>query len=301
MGLRASGLLIAILCGAPVATPIQAADNGTKETEAVIRADIDGNGFPDRIDRMIFQRPVGLRMVSVDGGLRCREHTVDETEKIARFILYPDARLPGRVIFEHRIGIGGVTSREVQLEPVGDLDGDGRADFVFRAADDTSQEIVFLLQKPGRFKAIYTGTFDVHEVRLTDTHEIVRFEIGGGGQQVLSRWNPAREIFEALAYGWITGDCVRIRWSPDPQSEAVGVVHRGHLVEIEDGAQDPGNSPTGGELRPPAGPDRPPSSPEKGLAATGSRPEWRRVRHGAVEGWISTRYLSVTSPTKEFR
>jgi CBS domain-containing protein len=264
-----------------------------QDQDTEIRADIDGNGIPDRIVEVSYQKAV--LTYRVEGKLRCEPQTT--MGHFVRYILYRDSRKPGKVIFDHQVGSGDESYWWVKLKLADDLNQDGLRDLIFSAKDDTTEEIVFLLQKPRSFKAVYMGAFGVIDEGLNDQKEIVQREIGGKGRQwLLGRWNPAREVFEGLRIGWITPNCVRIRAEPHSKAKVVGVALKGDIVRIvEDGQEIAGDDEVEGEAScecPPAIQSSPKVTPPPG---------WRQVRLNDTEGWVSTRYLSLTSPTKEFK
>jgi len=270
---------------------LRSAQGQDQDTE--IRADIDGNGTPDRIVRVFDEKPTVI--YRVERTLRCR--AVATTGHFVRYILYRDSQKTGRVIFSHLYGSTEASYWRVKLELAEDLNRDGMRDFIYSAKEDTTEEIVFLLQKPRSFKAVYVGALGLTEEELNDQKEIVQHEIGGKGRQwLLGRWNPEREVFEGVRIGWITRNCARIRAEPHSKAKVVGVALKGDIVRIvEDGQEIAGDEEVEGEAScecPPAIQSTPKVTPPPG---------WRQVRLNDTDGWVSTRYLSLTAPTKEFK
>ena len=74
------------------------ADLKLPSSKTVIKADINGNGIPDRVVATYFTRPV----LAIDS---YRAHTCKTVPgKFVRYTMYPDGQKSGKVIFEQQYG-----------------------------------------------------------------------------------------------------------------------------------------------------------------------------------------------------
>jgi hypothetical protein len=227
-----------------------------------LRADINGDSRMDKIVKVKDVQPAYT--LGNSGGCKIT------TGHYIKYLLFLDGQREPITVFNHKYGTEEADYWQYKLEVLKDLNMDGKSDLIYYAGDDTSQEYVFLLQKPSSFKAIYAGTMDNGIYELNKRHEIV--EVDHAKQQakwkVVGRWNPKKEVFEGLSINWITADCVRMRAAPELNSKPLHLFFQHDIVPVDSSA---------------------------------SKQEWKKVKLGDQEGWINARYLSNSSPTKEFK
>jgi hypothetical protein len=173
------------------------------------------------------------------------------------------SKAPRKLMFEHRIGTDLAIYWVRHIREVRHLNQDGNPDLVFYAGDDTSDDTVILLLKKDHVKAIYTG--DQGFSRVDRSQQVPGTQFDDRGQPA-SKWDPAREVFVGQGILWTTRDCVTLRRSPHAQGEVVSVLRDAEVVTP---LEQQGN--------------------------------WQKVRwFGDRTGWIETRDLSNTSPTRIF-
>lgn len=165
------------------------------------------------------------------------------------------------LIFEHKIGTNLATYWVHHISEVRHLNRDGNVDLVFYQGDDTSDETVLLLMRPNQVKAIYAGVNGLSRDLRPDTIG----SITRNGQQV-SRWDPDREVFVGNGIAWTTDSCVPLRKTPDANGEIIKALWEHEVVQL--------------------------------ISKQGN---WQKVSwEGDDAGWIDSRQLSITSPTKIF-
>jgi hypothetical protein len=164
-------------------------------------------------------------------------------------------------LFEYKTGNNLATYWVNYIREVRHLNRDGNTDLVFYAGDDTSDEIVLLLMQPNQVKAVYAGSTGHSRESRTDTiGEIVR-----NGKQ-LSRWDPEREVFVGDGIAWTVESCVPIRKTPDAKGEILLSLSEHQVVML---------------------------SEQQG--------KWQKIAwEDGTEGWVETRQISKTSPTRIF-
>jgi len=236
------------------------------ERKPEFSGDLDGDKVADRILRAKYEAPA----LALAGDGECRQ-------TVGHFVRYTLARgrqKDERVIFEHQYGSAEADFWSYGLKPAGDLNGDGAKDLIYYAGDDTGEEHVFLLQKTDGFKAVYVGDWGQGEFRLSDDRrEILAGVEEGGPGRAVARWDAKREAFAGPGVNWVTGDCVKLRAEPSTAGKVLALKFQNNIVAAE-----------GGPVAGAAGEER-----------------WQKVREGESTGFISARFLSQTSPTKEFK
>jgi hypothetical protein len=214
MNVRIYGLVaisMSVAIGCLFSTSLRAnEDLKLPNPKTVLKADINGNGRPDRIVASYFSRPV--LVVDDFKANTCR--TVPG--KFVRYTMYADGQKNGKVIFEENYGSTRASYWVHRLEIVKGIDGDGRKDLVFYMGDDTSDETTYLLQNPEGFKAVSAGVRGLPSYTVAENRSLVAFN-----KAILAKWDRSTEVWTSDKYGWVRGDCVAIRAQPDLKSKIV--------------------------------------------------------------------------------
>lgn len=233
----------------------------------VFTADLNGNGKPDRIVEVKYKKPV--KQFSRTDETRCETRV----GHFAKYVLYLDNQKRGKVIFEYMYGSPEADYWQYGIDKAIDLNRDGVKDLIFYAGDDTSQEHVFLIQKTGYFKAVYAGVFesDLYP-ELNKTNDVI-IQPDNSAPVIVAKWNPRREVFEGRKINWVTKDCLGLYAESSNKSKLLRVLAKDSNYDLS-GAK---NSRRGG---------------------------WQKIKIdatiGGLEGWVESRYLSDTSPTRRF-
>jgi hypothetical protein len=228
--------------------------------------DINGNGIPDRVVATYFTRPISvLDIQRAPDGSRLPNINCKTLPSVSvRYTMYADGRKNGKVIFEENSAnvVGGEWLQRIEIGK--DLNRDGRKDLVFYMGNDSNEEMTYLLQKPGGFKAITAGEYPVPRYAINARRSLVSFD-----QKVLAKWDRATETWQGNQHGWLVGDCVAIRSSPDLQSKIVGVGFDRNLVSVNQ------TTPVG---------------------------DWIAIDRGnGLKGWISKQSFSASAPVRWFK
>lgn len=189
--------------------------------QTVLKADLNGNGTPDRIVASYFNRPV----LVVDDFKANTCKTVPG--KFVRYTMYADGQKNGKVIFEENYGSTRASYWVHRLEIGKDIDNDGRKDLVFYMGDDTSDDTTYLLQKPEGFKAVSAGGAGLPSYTIAENRSLVSFN-----KVMLAKWNRATEVWTSDKNGWVKGNCVAIRAQPDPNSKIVSLGFDRNLLAV---------------------------------------------------------------------
>jgi len=230
-------------------------------------ADINGNGKRDRILKSLYEKPTFLPSYSEDN--KCEERN----GHFVKFVLYLDSQKRGIKIFDYLIGDNESQYWQYRIDKTVDLNKDGVKDLIFYAGDDTTQEYVFLIQKRNHFKAVYSGTLDLSgATELSKKNNIISRE-NQNSPKMIAKWNPKREVFEGRNIKWTAKNCVGMYAEPNNKSNLLNLFQEGEMFEISNKLVDRKNG-------------------------------WQKVvfetAQGLSDGWIESRYLSETSPTKIF-
>ncbi len=252
-------LLLSTLILVEICSGIVNQREGRKE----LSIDLDGNGRPDLIERIKYEKPKQLPL-SVE-----RNKCESRAGHFVKYLFYRDMRQPGVMIFDYFIGDAESEYWVYEIGDASDLNGDSLLDLTFYAGDDTTNEHVFLLQNPSSFTAVYTGVMGLDEYALSKANEIVADPLGKT-PQVVAKWNPRREVFEGEQVRWAKGDCVSVQAEPKLQSKVLRQLIEGDIVGLID--ESSGND--GGA--------------------------WQKVKIEGIVGWVSGRDLSASSPIKQF-
>jgi hypothetical protein len=191
------------------------------KAETVIKADINGNGIPDRIVATYFSRPVLI----LDRKIQQVCQTVPG--KFVRYTMYPDGQKNGKVIFEEGYGNNLYSYWSHQLEIGPDLNRDGRTDLVFNMGDDTSSGTTHILQKSSGFKAISIGISDHPGYQIDAQRSLV-----SPAKEPVAKWDRSTEVWKSNQIGWVKGDCVAIRTNPNLQSKITELVFDQNVLLI---------------------------------------------------------------------
>lgn len=218
--------------------------------------DMDGNGKNDRIVEVRHEkeilRPKPGRGCQLGPGI------------FLRYLLHRDSRAPEELL-DYFIGTQEATYWVHEIRKAEDVDRDGSLDLIFYAGDDTTEEYVFILQRPSHFEAVYTGPF-TDEYSLNEAKDIV---VGAleGNPKVVARWNSVASRFEGSQVAWISGECVGLRAGPGVESKILRRLFQGDIVQL--------------------------MKPRDGS-------NWQKVKIGEDEGYVSSLYLSSSSPRRRF-
>lgn len=246
-------LLILLECGLSV--------EAQTEGKPVFVGDLDGNGKPERIVQIQFTKPIQLPSR--------KDLTKRETRNghFVKYVLYRDDEKKGITIFEYLIGDDEAVYWQYRIDEAIDLNQDSKKDLVFYAGDDTTQEYVFLIQKPDYFKAVYSGIIGLDTDFLLDFDKSYNITQNLDSKQtsVVAKWNPQLEIFEGLKIRWINQDCSLYK-EKNNQSEVVSYLQEGEVIFVTDNSQN----------------------------------LWRKIKTPWSDGWIEMGCLSAFSPTKVF-
>lgn len=233
------------------------------KSKTVLSEDINNNGRPDRIIQIEYTKPTKFPL-SIDSA-----ENIIKNGKYIKFVLYRDGQKEGLTIFDFLIGDDESVYWQYKIKKIVDLNNDGLKDLIFYAGDDTTEEYVFLLQKPDFFKAVYSGTTALDMDFLLDFDKsnniILKFD-NTPSEPILASWNPQREIFEGQQLSWINGDCMMYE-KPDLKSEVIVRLSEGDVIfNAESTEKYPDN--------------------------------WQIIQTSWGKGWIDKKFLSNTSPTK---
>lgn len=246
-----------------------------KNNDDVFTADLNGNGKRDRIVTVRYKKRV--RQLSWIDRTKCEMRV----GYFAKYVLYLDNQKKGKTIFEYLYGDNEAQYWRYVIDKAVDLNKDGVKDLIFYAGDDTTEEYIFLIRKPTATKAVYLGTFDLDEfVEINKSNVLVlRPSIAGSPSKLLAKWNPKREVFEGKNIKWINKDCVKMYAEPNGKSKLLHLLMEGGFFDISGEKKD-------------------------------NRKGWQKIKIETfdesrrkiveIEGWVKTRYLSTTSPTKIF-
>lgn len=246
-----------------------------QNNDDVFTADLNGNGKRDRIVTVRYKKRV--RQLSWTDRTKCEMRV----GYFAKYVLYLDNRKKGTTIFEYLYGDDEAQYWRYVIHKAVDLNKDGVKDLIFYAGDDTTEEYIFLLRKPTYIKAVYPGGFALDEfVELNKSNDIIlKSSSTGKVSKIFAKWNPKREVFEGRNIKWINKDCVGIYAEPSGKSNLLDVLMKGAFFDISNKKND-------------------------------RRKGWQKIKTETfdesakknieIEGWIETRYLSATSPTRIF-
>ena len=240
---------------------------GQEKTKSEFVADLDNNGKRERIVTVNYKMPSPL-LSSNNAACETR------TGHFAKFVLYRDNQKRGTTIFDYFIGDDEAVYWQYRIDEAVDLNRDGKKDLIFYAGDDTTEEYVFLIQKSSYFKAVYSGTFDLDNfAEPNNTYDIVTKNYDNLTTKVLAKWNPKSEVFEGEGIYWVIGNCIGLYAEPNEISKVLVRFYEGEIVHSHEKSND-------------------------------SRDGWQKIKvntfEGWKEGWIEKRYLSNSSPTKNF-
>ncbi len=164
------------------------------------------------------------------------------------------------LLFEQNIGTNLATYWVSEIREVRHINNDGISDLVYYAGDDTSDETVLLLRREGSIKAIYAGVKGLQ--RLKPSNHIGEITLGNNKS---TRWDRDREVFQGDGLAWTTDNCIPLRKTPDNKGEIIFSIYENNIVELLE---------------------------KKG--------DWQKISMDGTIGWVESRYLSNTSPTKVF-
>jgi hypothetical protein len=179
---------------------------------------------------------------------------------IAKFQIEPANGGKQSTFFEYRIGTNLAVYWIAHLSEVRHINNDGIIDLVFYAGDDTSDETVLLLRRADSVKAVYAGSQGLS--RRKRPSNVGEIDLGNGKT---SKWDPDREVFQGDGVAWTTDNCVPLHKTPDNEGEIVFSIYENNIVELLE---------------------------KKG--------DWQKINTDGAIGWVESRYLSNTSPTKIF-
>ena len=235
------------------------------KSKTVLSKDLNNNGIPEKIIQIEYTKPTEFPL-SIDSA-----ENIIKNGKYIKYVLYRDGQKKGLTIFDYLIGDEESVYWQYKIEKAIDLNNDGLKDLIFYAGDDTTQEYVFLIQKPDYFKAVYSGTTALDMDFLFDfdkSNNIIRSFDNTPSEPILAFWNPRREIFEGQQISWINGDCMMYE-KPDLKSEVILRLSEGDVIfNAESTEKLPDN--------------------------------WQIIQTSWGKGWIDKKFLSNTSPTKIF-
>jgi len=176
-----------------------------------------------------------------------------------------------RSLYRFRYGTENGGYRRYALVPIGDADGDGRADLALSLEGRFPFELVVLLDEGERFAARVTGPLP-GELEVTK-----RLEIAEAGRRrspeparVRARWDPAARRFVGDGLVWVIGAAAQVRARVENGGEIVATVAGGTPLLVVD--------------VPPAG-ERPPG--------------WLPVAVGERRGWVSELVVEDRSPEEQ--
>lgn len=176
------------------------------------------------------------------------------------------------LIFDHSYGgrFWAADYWTISLKIFGDFNKDGTLDLLYTAADDTSEDVVILLQKHGFFKAIYLGQWLIESLELNSSNEIAEVFQG----EVFAKWNCDDELFHGTKLRWITKDNVEIRSEPGPKGKMIGKLYKNQVVIAQEQSV----------------------FENKGIS------DWISIlTQEGLRGWILNEYVSLTSPSRLFK
>ena len=259
-------LLFSVLLSMLIIVAAERAAAAQGSRKVVLVADLDGNGKSERIVKVEYKKPKQLPTAA--DRTKCQARAA----RFIKYVLYRDSRKSGVTIFDYFIGDDESQYWVYEIRRVADLNRDGLKDLVFYAGDDTTNEHVYLLQKPSYFKVVYMGVMGLDEYNLNKAREIVAEPYPfSNNPKVVAKWNPRREVFEGTQARWITDDCVSVRAEPSAESKVVRLLFAGDIVRVVDSD-----------------------------VTSSNRGKWQKIKIEDVEGWVNVRYLSKFSPTKQF-
>jgi hypothetical protein len=123
------------------------------------------------------------------------------------------------------------------LKPAGDVNRDGTLDLVFYTGDDTTDEMVFLLQKGSRFEARSSGSilcdcFIGRDYNVTATGSYDLETKTQAPDRTVARWNPQRERYEGTELHWVSAPKVEIRTEPRSAAPSVFTLGKDDAVLV---------------------------------------------------------------------
>lgn len=124
------------------------------------------------------------------------------------------------------------------LKPAGDANRDGKLDLVFYTGDDTTDEMVFLLQKGSRFEARSSGSILCGHCFIDTGYNVKATGSFDGGtkiqppNRIIARWNPQREHYEGTELYWVSAPKVEIRTEPRSAAPSVFTLGKDDAVLV---------------------------------------------------------------------
>ncbi len=230
------------------------------KSEIVINQDVDNNGQPDLIISSYFLRPVWIP--KYDSTNTC--HKV--SGKFVRYTLFANGDKTGKVILEKSYGTSVASYWVNRLTLDRDIDGDGQKELLFYAGDDTSQEMAYLFLKPDGTRVVNLGVTDLPEPKLNKMMDLQFFR-----GAVFAKWDQSAKLWRSQnrKYGWVLGDCVAIRESPNTQAKIVRMISSNELLSVIQSSRND---------------------------------DWIQVQFDySKKGWINAKNFSFTSPTSMIR
>ncbi|MEA5485766.1 MULTISPECIES: SH3 domain-containing protein [Pseudanabaena] len=190
-------------------------------SEIVINQDIDNNGKSDLIIASYFIRTV--LVPKYDATNTC--HQV--SGKFVRYTLFANGEKTGKDILEISYGTSLASYWMHKLILDRDIDGDGQKELSFYMGDDTSQARAYLFLKPDGVRVVNLGVTDLPGASLNETFDLQLF-----GGNIIARWDQSAKLWKSQnnQYGWVVGDCVEIRESPNARSKIVSMISSNEIL-----------------------------------------------------------------------
>lgn len=153
------------------------------DPEKPLNVDLDGDGQSEAVTRRIVDRRTG-----------------EQTAHVLELRLASKS-IPCDLVLRRRVGMDGVQYWVSGLSRMGDLDGDGLVDLSFYAGDDTSEDVILLMNRRTHFEAVYRGVIGLDLIELGKDRRTFWFL---DTPRLRATWYPERAVWHSKTLRWTT-------------------------------------------------------------------------------------------------